>query len=133
MGKDIDELASYFKPIALQLIQNCVAAGITVAIIDTGRTPAEQSVKIQQGVSWTLMSKHEPQPPEMKSEAIDIAPVSLLPTKLWSPNSPLWDQLGVIGKKLGLRWGGDWPKPKRDPSHFEYIHQHSNYETSTST
>ena len=121
MGNSLTELASYMLPLAQELIQRAAVAGIEPIVIDTGRTPAEQQVKIEQGVSWTLNSKHEPQPPEGKSEAIDIAPKSLLATKLWSPDSPLWMQLGAIGKEIGLEWGGDWPPNERDPSHFQYI------------
>jgi peptidoglycan L-alanyl-D-glutamate endopeptidase CwlK len=121
MGKELSELASYFEPLAEQLINLCQAAGINVAIIDTGRTPAEQEQKIAQGVSWVSRSKHEPQPPEGKSEAIDLCPVDYLSMKLWNPQGPLWAQMGAIGKQLGLGWGGDW-KEHPDVGHFEYIH-----------
>lgn len=37
----------------------------------------------------------------------------------WNPPSPSWwDDLGRQGEKLGLEWGGRWPKPDRP--HFEY-------------
>jgi hypothetical protein len=119
MGNSLDELASYFRPVAEALIAALTEAGLEPVIIDTGRTPTEQVTKLAQGVSWTPYSKHEPQPPEGKSEAIDIAPKSLIGTKLWSPESPLWARQGAIGKSLGLRWGGDWTHVPKDPSHFE--------------
>lgn len=121
MGNSLSELASYFQPLALRLIEGCAAIGVDVRVIDTGRTPKEQQQKLLTKVSWTLVSKHEPQPPEMKSEAIDIAPIKILDEgrEDWDPTNPLWEQIGHVGESLGLRWGGRW-KHHPDPSHFEY-------------
>ena len=105
------------------MLERAKEAGVECKIVDTGRTPTEQQVKISQGVSWTNNSKHLPQMPEGKSEAIDIVPLSVLeehkPT--WSPEHPDWQKIGPIGEQLGLRWGGRWQKHP-DPSHFEYVH-----------
>lgn len=123
MGNSLDELASYFRPLAENLIGLCSSAGVPVRIVDTGRTPEEQEQKLAQGVSWVSRSKHEPQPPEMKSEAIDLVPIEILSEHKsdWDPNNTLWQRIGVIGESIGLRWGGSWTA-HRDPSHFEYIH-----------
>jgi len=121
MGRNISELASYVQPLCAQFLANAQAAGIDCVLIDTGRTPGEQQQKLAQGVSWTQNSKHEPQPPEMKSEAFDVAPEEYLTMKLWNPGGPLWAKLGAIGKALGLFWGGDW-QIHRDVGHFQYIH-----------
>ncbi len=118
---DISELASYVQPLYLQFRLNCKAAGLDTVTIDIARTPAQQAVKISTGVSWTQNSKHEPQPPEGKSEAFDEAPREYLTMKAWNPTGPLWAQMGAIGKALGLVWGGGWPHHP-DPSHFEYKH-----------
>lgn len=122
MGKSLGELASYMQPLAQALIDKATAAGLDPVVIDTGRTYEEQLGKLAQGVSWTKYSKHEPQPPEGKSEAIDIAPRAVMTLKNWAPQSDLWVQLGSIGKALGLKWGGDW-EDTPDPSHFEYVHE----------
>ena len=123
MGRDLAELASYFEPLASALIDNCNAAGVPVRIVDTGRTPTEQEQKLVQGVSWVSVSKHEPQPPEGKSEAIDIVPMSVLSEHKpdWDPGHPDWQKIGPIGEALGLRWGGRWVHHP-DVSHFEYVH-----------
>lgn len=123
MGNSLDELTSYFRPLANQLISLCYSSGVPVRVVDTGRTPTEQEQKLAQGVSWTTRSKHEPQPPEMKSEAIDLVPLSILSEHKsdWDPSHPDWSRIGVMGKGLGLRWGGDWVHHS-DPSHFEYVH-----------
>jgi len=117
MGKSLDELASYFRPQVNQLLE---LVEFPVTIIDTGRTPEEQEQKLAQGVSWTTHSKHEPQPPEMKSEAIDLCPTEYLTMKGWNPSGPLWAELGELGESLGLHWGGRFPHP--DPGHFQFVH-----------
>src|SRR5882724_6855956 len=131
MGKSLDELASYFRPLAEQLIANCSAAGVPVRIEDTGRTPTEQVVKLSNGLSWSRNSKHLPQPPEWKSEAIDIVPEVILEAnkKNWDPTNPLWKQIGAIGESLGLVWGGRWVHINNgtgDPGHFQYNHRLAN-------
>ncbi len=123
MGNNLNELASYFEPLAMSLLSACSQAGVPCRVIDTGRTAEEQVRKLETKISWTSHSKHEPQPPEGKSEAIDICPLAILQEhKLdWDPASPLWLRIGVIGEALGLKWGGRW-NLHPDPSHFEYVH-----------
>lgn len=126
MGKSLDELASYMRPLAEQLLEQATAAGLDPVVEDTGRTPAEQVTKLSQGVSWTKNSKHLPQPPEWKSEAIDIVPRACMSLKYWGWNGtvenshPYWSELIDIGTKLGLHSGVNFPKP--DPGHFQYVY-----------
>jgi hypothetical protein len=123
MGRDILELASYMQPLCRRFLVDAIAAGIPVTLVDTGRTSAEQVQKLAQGVSWTRHSRHEPQPPEMKSEAFDVVPTAYIMLKGWNPGGPAWKALGAIGEKLGLKWGGRFPinQPYGDPGHFEWI------------
>lgn len=124
MGNSITELASYVQPLCEEFFSRAQAAGIPLTLIDTGRTPTEQEQKLADGVSWTTHSKHLPQPPEGKSEAFDVCPKEYLLMKGWNPGGPLWAELGAIGEKLGLFWGGRWThidNGKGDPGHFQYI------------
>lgn len=123
VGASLNELASYFRPLAEQLLIECGRSGVPVRIVDTGRSLTEQRQKIAQKVSWTNNSKHLPQPPEGLSEAIDIVPLAVLSEHKpdWDPTNPAWQIVGHIGRRLGLRWGGDW-RETPDPSHFEYVH-----------
>ena len=50
--------------------------------------------------------------------AVDIVFYDAKGNPSWSNDHP-WDELGKIGKKLGLNWGGDFKKIN-DRSHFEY-------------
>ncbi len=127
MRKDLDELASYMKPLAEELLQLATEAGLDPVTEDTGRSPEEQQAKLSQGVSWTKRSKHLAQPPEMKSEAIDIVPRACMSLKYWGWNGdagtshPHWGKLIDIGESLGLHCGVHFPVP--DPGHFQYVHK----------
>jgi hypothetical protein len=124
----LDDAASYARPLFEQLLQGCVKVKVPCRIVDIIRTPAQQEQKLLDGVSWTQHSKHEPQPPESKSEAIDIVPLAILSEHKpdWDPTNPVWKVIGDVGTKLGLLWGGTWTHINNgngDPSHFEYIHK----------
>lgn len=132
MGRDITELASYVRPLFTLFIQKCEEAGIPVVIEDTGRDAQTQVANVTAGRSWTLNSKHLPQPPEMLSEAFDAVPKAMLSVKYWGwhgtieSSDPMWLQMGIIGELVGLKWGGRWivnpPHSRPDPGHFQYQH-----------
>ena len=127
MGKDLSELASYMLPLVQQLLDEATSAELDPVVVDTGRTPSEQEEKLASGVSWTKMSKHLPQPPEGKSEAVDIVPRICMSLKFWGWNGtienshPYWGKLIQIGENLGLHCGVHFPHP--DPGHFQYVHK----------
>jgi hypothetical protein len=133
---DLTQAATYFQPIVFQLLEACAKVGVPCRIVDIARTPSQQLVKIQTGVSWTNNSRHLPQPPEGKSEAVDIVPLAVLSEHKpdWDPKNPAWQIIGSVGKQImipftppggatqmiqALEWGGDW-KEHPDPSHFQY-------------
>lgn len=118
MSKALDDLSARFKPLAIELLARCTEAGIMVMIIETRRTLAEHEANLAKGVSWTQHSKH------LDGDAIDICPyVSYVlhgTNKLdWDASDPVWQKLGPIGERLGLRWGGRWQQ--KDMGHFEYV------------
>ena len=124
MSRALSDLDSRLRPIAVELIARCVEAGIPVLIVTTGRTLAEQQAAVARGVSWTLHSKHLPQPPDGKSLAIDLAPYETYQLhgadKLnWDAADPVWSRIGAIGQSLGLKWGVVINGVQRDPGHFE--------------
>jgi hypothetical protein len=118
MSKALDDLSPRFRPYAVEFLARCTEAGIQVAIIGTGRTPAEHAANLAKGVSWTTHSKH------LDGDAIDVCPYSVYalsgPDKLqWDSTDPVWLRLGAIGERVGMRWGGRW-KSTPDFGHFEY-------------
>lgn len=124
MSRALDDLDRRLRPLAFELIARCAEAHISLLIVDTLRTPAEQAGNLARGVSWTTHSLHLPQPPDGKSLAIDVVPYHVYQLhgqdKLqWDAADPVWQRIGAIGKAIGLRWGGDWRQ--RDLGHFEYM------------
>lgn len=123
MSRSLDDLDYRIRPTVFEFLARCAEAGVPVMVIDTLRTPEEQAINIAKGVSWTTNSKHLPQPESGKSLAIDVAPYAVYelhgPDKLqWDGNDPVWEKIGRIGEKLGLKWGGRWKV--KDLGHFEY-------------
>jgi len=114
----LDGLTPAFRAVAERLLLNLRDIE-PMRVIYTLRTEAEQADCIRRGVSWTMKSKHLPQPPDGLSHAIDICPVRLLVEKNWAPLDPVWGIMGTEGKALGLAWGGDWKK-NPDRPHFEW-------------
>ena len=117
MSQRLDDLASVFRPKAMEFLARCVEAKLLVMIIDTLRTPAEHAENVRKGVSWVTRSKH------LDGLAIDVAPYEQYvlhgAKKLeWDADDPAWQQLGAIGESIGLRWGGRWRQ--QDLGHFEY-------------
>lgn len=116
-SRKLDDLSPRFRPLACELLARCVEAGIHVMIIDTLRTPQEQEENIVKGVSWTRNSKH------LTGDAIDICPFEVWQVHgadklLWDADDPVWQEIGRIGERLGLVWGGRWRQ--KDMGHFEY-------------
>jgi peptidoglycan LD-endopeptidase CwlK len=99
----------------MELLARCVETGIMVMIVDTLRTPEEQAENIRKGVSWTTHSRH------LTGDAIDICPFDTWALhssdKLHWGEDPVWQQIGEIGERIGLIWGGRWTQ--KDLGHFE--------------
>lgn len=123
MTKSLDDLTPESRPTFDTFLAKLTEAGIPVMVIDVLRTPEEQAKNIKKGVSWTTHSKHLPQPPSMKSAAIDICPFQTWnlygSNKLqWDARDHVWEKIGKIGEGCGLTWGGRWKE--KDLGHFEF-------------
>ncbi|MBT1706258.1 M15 family metallopeptidase [Chryseosolibacter indicus] len=115
MIADLQSLHPYFRDKIVQLIKNCKAKGIELAIVESYRTHAKQSEYYGMGKKYTRSaggkSKHQ------YGLAVDVVPV-IDSVAVWD-NILLWKKVGMEGEKLGLRWGGRWRSPY-DPAHFEW-------------
>lgn len=126
MSRSLNDLDYRVRSTVFEFLARCAEAGIPIIIVDTLRTPEEQAANIAKGVSWTTNSKHLPQAETKKSLAIDVAPFDVYqlhgPDKLkWDGSDPVWQRIGIIGEKCGLKWGGRFKPPaKPDLGHFEY-------------
>ena len=130
MSRALNDLDSRLRPLAYEHLARCIEAKVPVMIIDTLRTVAEQEANIINRVSWTMNSKHLPQPPDGLALAYDICPYKIYqsdgPDKLnWDDAHPDWQIIGPLGEALGLKWGlTKVVKGKRlryDLGHFEYV------------
>src|SRR5438477_847413 len=127
MGRLLVELASYVRPLAIELLAKAQDAGLDPIVEDTGRSHDEQTIKLANGLSHTMASKHLPQPPENLSEAIDVVPRICMSLKYWGWNGtienshPAWGELIKIGEGVGFHCGVHFPHP--DPGHFQYVHK----------
>lgn len=111
----LEALHPYFRDKVIALIARARKAGIELAVVETYRTRAKQMEYKSMGRKYTRSgagaSKHQ------YGLAVDVVPlVNGVPE--WH-NRALWHKIGVMGERLGLRWGGRWRKPY-DPGHFEW-------------
>jgi hypothetical protein len=115
MIADLQSLHPYFRDKVLELIRICAQKGIDVAVVETYRTQAKQKEYTSMGRRYTRAkaghSRHQ------YGMAVDI--VALKDSVPQWNNIALWRKIGVIGERLGLRWGGRWRRPF-DPAHFEW-------------
>jgi hypothetical protein len=115
MITDVNALHPFFRDRVLDLIDQCKAKGIELAFVETYRTHAKQNEYKGMGKKYTRSgggkSKHQ------YGLAVDVVPI-VNGEAQWD-NLALWRKIGVIGEKLGLRWGGRWRHPF-DPGHFEW-------------
>ena len=117
MSRALDDLHPAFRPQATELVARLVEARIVFLIVDTLRTQAEHEANLANGSSWTARSNH------LYGLAIDVCPYSEYalhgPDKLmWDWRAPVWQEIGVVGERLGLDWGGRWRQ--KDMAHFEH-------------
>lgn len=112
---ELEALHPYFRDKIVALINNCKAQGITLAVVESYRTHAKQNEYKTMGKKYTRSgagkSKHQ------YGLAVDLVPM-VDSVAVWD-NTALWRKVGLVGEKLGLRWGGRWKKPY-DPGHFEW-------------
>lgn len=109
----MEDLADCFRPLASEVLRRCAERGVPLRVIETLRTVERHAANLRNGTSWTKVSKH------LTGLAIDVCPEEYLAIKGWNPDGKLWQVVGMVGRELGLRWGGDWKQ--RDMGHLEYV------------
>lgn len=128
--RNITDLAPSMQILAQQFLDDCEAAHLNVKIIQTYRSTAEQDALYQQGRTMPGkivthaqggQSPHECVNADGTpgSRAIDFGVFTAAGQYVTDGTDPRYRQVGEIGKKLGLDYGGDWPEPKTDHDHLE--------------
>ncbi|MBK9968684.1 MAG: M15 family metallopeptidase [Holophagales bacterium] len=106
---------------ALWLQGRSDAKTINAARLRAGMPPLTSEKEIRSEVTWTRSTKHCAVPFALAVDlAVSVDPDGpegpLKPVIEWN-DIPRYEAMGVIAKKLGLVWGGDWRKP--DYCHVE--------------
>jgi len=122
-------LASVHPVVAMRaraMVEQCAAAGVPILITQGFRSIDEQD---------QLYAKGRTEPPIGKAYivtkakggqswhnfglAFDIGVLDSMGKVDWNDDHPGWARAAVIGKSLGLEWGGDWTGFK-DLPHYQY-------------
>jgi len=114
-GPSWDRLVPEMRHKVLQLLDQAQRAGLSVMFFQGWRSPRQEHANQAKGTSFlsdALNSYH------IWGAAADIVFKNALGQPYWPDASdPRWQQLGAIGKRLGLTWGGDWHH--KDMAHFQ--------------
>jgi len=114
----IDTLLPEVQPIAKKFILECAAQDISIKIISGTRTYEEQNALYEQGRSKpgkVVTNARAGHSNHNFGIAFDIG---VFKDGKYIEESPLYAAAAVIGKRLGLSWGGDW-KNIEDQPHYE--------------
>lgn len=125
MSRALDDLDERFKPVAIEFLARLTETGVPVLVVDTLRTKAEHQRNITNGTTKIKRSKH------CDGLAMDVCPWDEFrlhgPDKLqWNATDPVWQRIGHIAERLGLRWGGRFNESEKgkgdgwDPGHVEW-------------
>ena len=115
----IAALQPQVRPYARALVQGAAAAGIHIKVISGFRSYAEQDKLFAQGRTTAGRRVTNCKGGESNHNfgiAFDIGVFD--DDNHYLPESSSYDAVGVMGKQLGLEWGGDWVSLVDKP-HFE--------------
>lgn len=104
-----DGLRPEVRGLATQLITQAGARGIQIRLMSGFRSPMEQQGLVSRRLSRAKLSAH------MTGLAFDVVRIE---NGVVVVEPDKYEEVGKVGKELGLVWGGDWT-PSRDVYHFE--------------
>ena len=111
---------------ARELLRQCANDGLALLVTQGLRTYPEQDTLYAQGRTkkpigsdYIVTNARGGYSWHNFGLAFDVAVLDSAGKQDWNYRHPGWQHLGVVGKTLGLSWGGDWTRLKDYP-HFEY-------------
>ena len=124
--KVIEKLNPVVQPYARELVRRAAAKGIEVKVIGGYRSIEEQQRLFCQGRNIPeCRGLYKPGPivtnarGGYSSHNFGIAfDIGIFQGSRYLPESPKYNEVGQIGKSIGLEWGGDWTAIKDRP-HFQ--------------
>ena len=126
-SRRLEDLHPRLQPLARELLSRARAAGIPILIYCTYRNNDEQLELYKQGRekpgkivtrAKPGQSPHNAMDAEGKPAALSFDTVPLKDGKAVWDDEALWNNLGAVGRSVGLDWGGDWTG-FRDSPHFQ--------------
>ena len=118
--KYISKLDPSIQPLAKSLILECLKENIKIELTSGYRTLNEQSKLYNQGRTGEGDIVTDSKPGYSFHNwglGFDVAPLNEKGEPYWPNDNALWDKIGSIGKRLGLKWGGDFTD--KDLPHFQ--------------
>jgi peptidoglycan L-alanyl-D-glutamate endopeptidase CwlK len=118
-SRNLEDLHPLVADKAMQLVQLAGAEGIEILVTSTLRTFEEQAELFAKGRTKPGAIVTNAKPGSSWHNfglAFDVVPL-VNGKAIW--NSPFWNQIGELGKEVGLVWGGDF-KSFKDKPHFEF-------------
>ena len=120
-SRSLDELLPCVKERAERFIAACKVAGIDLLVTSTYRDKESQDALYAQGRTTPGKIVTKAKGGESFHNyrcAFDVVPlVNGKPN--WNDSSPVWAEVGRLGKLAGLEWAGDW-KTFKETAHFQY-------------
>lgn len=119
----------------LQRVHPDLVACVTIAlykftpvdfmVIEGLRTKEQQRIYFEEGVTWTMNSKHLLQK-DGTAHAVDLAPIidGAVPWEKWEYFEQVNEAMTKAAEYLGIKitWGGTWKQKKRkDGPHFQLV------------
>jgi len=116
--KNILTLDSKIQPLARSLVHKAASVGITIKVISGLRTYAEQDALYAQGRTKPgniITNARAGYSNHNFGIAFDIG---IFESNKYLEESPKYKTVGILGKDIGLEWGGSW-KSIVDEPHFQ--------------
>ena len=116
-GKNSLQNISEVKPILQEWAHRTLElSAVDISVVDGRRTIEEQAENVKNGVSWTMDSRHLPDPVDNLAFALDLYPFvggktdhsEVAYQKLAKAGFAAACELGI-----DIRWGGFWETPDR--------------------
>ena len=120
-SRDINQLSPRVHDLAVRFLNEAEKSHIEVIIISTYRDVEYQDYLYAQGRTRPgkiITYAKGGQSFHQYRCAFDVLPMQGK-TPIWNASDPAYEQLGAIGKAIGLEWAGDWKK-MREKAHFQY-------------
>jgi len=124
MSRKIEDLHPTLQAKCRAHMAACEAAGVSLIITSTYRSPEEQAVLYAQGrtAPGKIVTKARPgQSMHNYRLAYDVVPLRN-GKPVWGTSgedATLWQKVGALGVAQGLEWAGSWKRFKEFP-HFQW-------------